>query len=70
MQAFEIIVPEKTTEGFIKLAKSDLSEKPWVELSDRLIKITSEHTSDTTMISKLIDGKFLEYKGLIPANNL
>ncbi len=63
---FEIILPKKTTEEFIKLAKSSIAEHLEVNLSDRLIKIKNENT---TMVSKLVDGKFPEYKSLIPNKN-
>jgi DNA polymerase III subunit beta len=63
---FEIILPRKTTEEFIKLAKGSVSEQLQIHLSDRLIKISNENT---TMVSKLVDGKFPEYKSLIPSKN-
>ena len=64
---FEIILPRKTTEEFIKLSKSSISENLQIALNDRLIKISNENTM---MVSKLIDGKFPEYKSLIPSKNI
>jgi DNA polymerase III subunit beta len=65
-KSFEIILPKKTTEEFIRLAKNTNSENLKVELSDRLIKVKNENT---VIVSKLVDGKFPEYKSLIPNKN-
>lgn len=63
---FEVIVPRKTVEEFIKLAKAGLAGEVELSLNDKLIRIVSFNTSIT---SKLVDGKFPEYSGLIPQQN-
>jgi DNA polymerase III subunit beta len=65
-EGFEIILPKKTTEEFIKLAKSSLVGEAHISLNDKLVKLSS---TNTTITSKLIDGKFPDYATLIPKNN-
>jgi DNA polymerase-3 subunit beta len=65
-KSFEIILPRKTTEEFIRLAKNTNAENLEIGVSDRLVKIKNENT---IIVSKLVDGKFPEYKSLIPSKN-
>lgn len=64
--SFEIILPRKTTEEFIKLSKSSPVGAVHLCLNDKLVKLAS---ANTTVTSKLVDGTFPDYASLIPQNN-
>ncbi len=61
---FNFILPRKTSEELIKLAK--IVDNISCYISDSLVKF---ETSDSYIVSKLVDGKFPEYQSFIPTNN-
>ncbi|QEK39648.1 DNA polymerase III subunit beta [Candidatus Sneabacter namystus] len=63
---FEIILPKKSTEEFLRFAKASVSENLKFCVGERLVSLES---SNTWIVSKLVDSKFPDYEGLIPDNN-